>query len=176
MLIFDGSMVTFASYWIFMISVFPGSFDPFTIGHYDVLRSTLEFSDKVVIAVGYNHQKKGFFTLEQRMEIIADSIAPLLAEGAGIEVVSYSSLTVDFCRSIGAKLIVRGVRSSSDFENETVIASANRKLCPEIRTVFIPADSSHSFISSTVVRDVLINGGDSSIFLCDGVDITKYMK
>lgn len=159
-----------------MTAVFPGSFDPFTIGHYDVLRSALEFSDKVVIAVGYNHLKKGFFSLEQRKEIIAVSIAPLVAEGADIEVADYSTLTVDFCRSIGAKLIVRGVRLSSDFENETVIASANRKLCPEIRTVFIPADSSHSFISSTVVRDVLVNGGDSSIFLCAGVDISKYMK
>jgi len=159
-----------------MTSVFPGSFDPFTIGHYDVLCSALEFSDKVVIAIGYNHRKKGFFDLEQRMDIIRTSIAPLVAGGADIEVVSYSSLTVDFCRSIGSKLIIRGMRSSSDFENETVIASANRKLCPEVRTVFVPADSSHSFISSTVVRDVLVNGGNSSIFLCPGVDISKYSK
>jgi len=157
-----------------MVSVFPGSFDPFTIGHFDVLSSALEFSDKVVIAVGYNHQKKGFFSLEQRMDIIRTSVRPLLARRADIEIVSYSSLTVDFCRSIGAKLIIRGVRSSSDFENETVIASANRKLCPQVRTVFIPADSSHSFISSTVVRDILLHGGNSSIFLCPGVDISKY--
>ncbi len=159
-----------------MVAVFPGSFDPFTIGHLDVLCSALAFSDKVIVAVGYNHLKKGFFTLEQRMEIIRDSIAPLIASGADIDVVSYSSLTVDLCRESGSKLIVRGVRSSSDFENETVIASANRKMCPEVRTVFLPADSSHSFISSTVVRDVLVNGGDSSIFLCPGVDITKYRK
>lgn len=159
-----------------MVTVFPGSFDPFTLGHFDVLCSALGFSDKVIVAVGYNHLKKGFFTIEQRMEIIRDSIAPLIASGADIEVVSYGSLTVDLCRETGSKLIVRGIRLSSDFENETVIASANRRMCPEIRTVFVPADSNHSFISSTVVRDILVNGGDSSIFLCPGVDITKYRK
>jgi len=159
-----------------LISVFPGSFDPFTVGHLDVLRSVVGISDKVIVAIGCNYEKRGFFSLEARKAIIRDSIAPLIAEGWDIEISDYSSLTVDFCRSVGARLIIRGVRSGADFEDETVIASANRKLCPEIRTVFFPADSSHSFISSTVVRDVLIHGGDTSCFLCDGVDISKYDK
>lgn len=158
------------------ISVFPGSFDPFTAGHIEVLRSALGISDKVIIAVGYNHLKKGMFTPEERMTIIRESVAPLIAEGARIDVESYSGLTVDYCRKVGAGIIVRGVRSAADFENETVIALSNRKMEPGVRTVFFPADPATSFISSTVVRDILINGGDPEGFLCDGVDIRKYIK
>jgi len=158
------------------VSVFPGSFDPFTRGHLDILRSALAISDRVIIAVGYNHLKKGMFTVGERVAIIRESIAPLLEEGADIEVTGYSGLTVDFCRQSGAGIIIRGIRTTADFENETIIAQANKRLCDSIQTVFLPADCADSFISSTVVRDILINGGDATEFLCDSLDIKKYIK
>jgi len=158
------------------ISVFPGSFDPFTTGHLDILRCALGISDKVIIAVGNNHLKKGMFSVRERMEIIRESIAPLIEEGADIEVTCYSGTTVNFCREAGAGIIVRGVRTTADFENETIIAHANRRLDNNIQTVFFPADCSNSFVSSTVVRDILINGGDTSGFICGGIDIKKYLK
>lgn len=158
------------------ISVFPGSFDPFTTGHLDILRRALGISDKVIIAVGNNHLKKGMFSIGDRVDIIRESIAPLIGEGADIEVTCYSGMTVDFCREVGAGIIVRGVRTTADFENETIIAQANKQLDNSIQTVFFPADCGNSFVSSTVVRDILINGGDTSGFICEGIDIKKYLK
>ncbi|HCV16057.1 MAG TPA: pantetheine-phosphate adenylyltransferase [Rikenellaceae bacterium] len=153
-------------------AVFPGSFDPFTLGHLDVLKSALKLFDKIIIAVGYNVQKKGFFTPEERMDIIRQSLKGL----QNIEIDCYEGLTIDFCRKSGAGFIVRGLRTTTDFELERVIAQANTKMSPEITTVFIPSSHEFSFISSTVVRDVFINGGDIKIFLADGVNLELYRK
>ncbi|NTV19671.1 MAG: pantetheine-phosphate adenylyltransferase, partial [Bacteroidales bacterium] len=136
-------------------AVFPGSFDPFTIGHLDVLKSSLRLFDSVVIAVGYNLQKGGYFSVEERIEIIRQSVAHL----KHVEIESYSGMTIDFCNKTGAEFIIRGVRSTTDFDFERVIAQANTKMSPNIQTVFIPSSPEYSFISSTVVRDVLVNGG-----------------
>ena len=106
---------------------FPGSFDPFTIGHKDVVIASLELFDKVIIGVGYNSAKKGLISTEGRMEIIGQSIADLKANGANIEVVSYTGLTIDVCRRANAKFIIRGVRTTADFEMESVIAQANKR-------------------------------------------------
>lgn len=153
-------------------AVFPGSFDPFTLGHLDVLKSALKLFDKIIIAVGYNVQKKGFFTPEERMDIIRQSVNGL----QNIEIDCYEGLTIDFCRKSTADFIVRGLRTTTDFELERVIAQANTKMSPEITTVFIPSSHEFSFISSTVVRDVFINGGDIKIFLADGVNLELYRK
>ncbi|MDO9680195.1 MAG: pantetheine-phosphate adenylyltransferase [Bacteroidales bacterium] len=153
-------------------AVFPGSFDPFTLGHLDVLKSALKLFDKIIIAVGYNVQKKGFFTPEERMDIIRQSVNGL----QNIEIDCYEGLTIDFCRKSGAGFIVRGLRTTTDFELERVIAQANTKMSPEITTVFIPSSHEFSFISSTVVRDVFINGGDIKIFLAEGVNLELYRK
>ncbi len=148
-------------------AVFPGSFDPFTLGHLDVLRSSLRLFDQVIIAVGYNVQKSGYFTVEERMEIVKKSV-----EGIdNVKIDSYQGLTVDYCRKVGAEFIVRGLRTTTDFELEKVIAQANSKMAPGIITVFIPSEHEYSFITSTVVRDVLINGGDASAFMAEGVNI-----
>lgn len=157
------------------IAIFPGSFDPFTSGHLDVLDSALKLFDKVIIAVGYNYTKKGFFSPEQRVKIISDSIAPLQSGEKQVEVCSYTGLTIDVCRKYGARYIVRGLRTTTDFELESVIAQANKKMDPGIISVFIPASQEYSFISSTVVRDVIINGGDASVFMPSGIDIKKYI-
>ena len=153
-------------------AVFPGSFDPFTLGHLDVLKSALTLFDGIVVAVGYNTQKSGLFSPEARVEMIKIATAPY----AHIEVCSYTGLTVDFCKSKGIKYIVRGLRTTTDFELEQVIAQANQKMEPEVRTVFIPAGPDFSFISSTVVRDVLLNGGDAQRFIPSGIDLKKFMN
>jgi len=153
-------------------AVFPGSFDPFTIGHLDVLKSSLRLFDSVVIAVGYNLNKGGYFSVEERIEIIRQSVAHL----KHVEIESYSGMTIDFCNKTGAEFIIRGVRSTTDFDFERVIAQANTKMSPNIQTVFIPSSPEYSFISSTVVRDVLVNGGDAGIFLTPGLDISALLK
>ena len=153
-------------------AIFPGSFDPFTLAHMDILKSALKLFDKVVIAVGYNMQKKGLFEVDERISIIKESLKGM----DDVEVVSYTGLTVTFCRQLGIKFIIRGLRTTTDFEMERVVAQANARMAPEILTVFIPSGHEFSFISSTVVRDVLINGGDASLLLPEGVDISRYIK
>ncbi len=152
-------------------AIFPGSFDPFTIGHYDVLESALKLFDKVIIAVGYNSTKQGYFDPQTRVEIIRKATGHL----SNVEVCSYTELTIDLCNRLGVEYIVRGLRTTTDFELESVIAQANKKMAPGVTTVFIPAGQEYSFISSTVVRDVLIHGGDASMFIPKGVDINNYM-
>ena len=152
-------------------ALFPGSFDPFTLGHLDVLQSALRLFDKVIVAVGYNYTKKGFFPLDKRVEIIKDAIKGL----DNVEVCTFEGLTIDFCKKVGANCIIRGIRTTTDFELESVVAQANKKMAPEISSIFIPSSHEYSFISSTVVRDVLINGGDARCFLPKNVDITKYL-
>ena len=153
-------------------AIFPGSFDPFTLGHLDVLRSALMLFDKVIIAVGYNATKNGLFTPETRIKIIKDSIKGI----DNVEVVSYTGLTVNLCKELNVKYMVRGLRTTTDFELERVISQANKKMYDDILTVFIPASSEYSFISSTVVRAVLINGGDAKIFLPEGIEIKNYIN
>ncbi|MBR4660674.1 MAG: pantetheine-phosphate adenylyltransferase [Bacteroidales bacterium] len=153
-------------------ALFPGSFDPFTLGHLDVLRSALKLFDKVIVAVGYNFSKKGFFDPETRVAIIRKATEGL----EGVEVRSYTGMTIDFAREMGVTCIVRGLRTTTDFELESVIAQANHKLAPEILSIFIPSNQEYSFISSTVVRDVIINGGDASQFLPSNIDLNDYRK
>lgn len=156
-------------------AIFPGSFDPFTLGHMDVLQSALKLFDKIYIAVGYNHLKHGFLKPETRVRLICDAVRPLAESGHDIEVLSYTGLTVDLCRQKGTDFIIRGLRTTTDFELESVIAQANRKMQPETVTVFIPASHNFSFISSTVVRDVIINGGDAAPFLPSNIRIEDYL-
>ncbi len=153
-------------------AVFPGSFDPFTKGHLDVLQSSLRVFDRVIVAVGYNNGKSGLFSVNERIEIIKESVKDLV----NVEVESYTGLTIDFCNSVGASFIVRGIRSTTDFDFEQVIAQANYKMSPNIQTVFIPSSAECSFITSTVVRDVLLNGGDATIFLATGVDLSYRLR
>lgn len=154
---------------IMKTAVFPGSFDPFTLGHLDVLQSAMRLFDKVIVAVGYNLQKSGLFTVEERVEIIRSSVKGM----EGVQIESYQGLTIDFCKRVNATFIVRGLRTTTDFELERVIAQANKKMSPNITTVFIPSGHEYSFITSTVVRDVLINGGDVSAFMAEGVCLTS---
>lgn len=147
--------------------MFPGSFDPFTAGHLDILKRALTMFDEIVVAIGVNIDKKGFFSNERRMEIIRQATAGL----QGVSVIQYDTLTIEKCRELGIRHIVRGVRNMIDFETERSIADANRKLAPEIETVIIPTSQEYAHISSTAVRDLLKHGGDISMFVPEGINL-----
>jgi pantetheine-phosphate adenylyltransferase len=142
------------------IAIFPGSFDPFTIGHFSIVERGLKLFDQIIIAVGVNQAKKPLFPIEKRIEIIQQAF-----EGeTRVVVKEYNSLTVDFAKEVGAKFILRGLRSVSDFEYERTVADANR-LLTGVETVMLFTDTQYSFISSTVVRDLMTYGKDISAFL-----------
>ena len=136
------------------IGVFPGSFDPITKGHESIIKKAIPLFDKVIVAIGINDSKKYLFSLEERMRFIVDSFP----DETKLEVKTYTGLTVDFCQSIGAKHLIRGIRNSVDFEFERGVAQVNHKLTG-IDTVFFMADGDISSISSSIVRDVYKNGG-----------------
>ena len=148
-------------------AIFPGSFDPFTAGHLNILKRALTMFDEVVVAIGINIDKKGYFSTEKRKEIILQATKGL----EGVTVTQYDNLTIDFCKELGIKHIIRGVRNMIDFETERSIADANRKLAPEIETIIIPTAQEYAHISSTAVRDLLKHNGDTSLFIPEGVDI-----
>ena len=148
-------------------ALFPGSFDPFTAGHLNILRRALTMFDEVVVAIGINIDKRGHFSTERKIEIIRQATAGL----EGVSITKYDSLTVDICRELGIRHIVRGVRNMIDFETERSIADANRRLAPEIDTNIIPTAQEFAHISSTAVRDLIKHGGDTSLFVPEGVDI-----
>lgn len=123
--------------------------------------------DEVVVAVGINQDKSGFFTTEQKLDIIRQATAGM----KGVKVVNYDGLTIDICRELGIRHIVRGVRNMLDFENERSIADANRRLAPEIETIIIPTAQEFAHISSSAVRDILRHNGDTSLFMPEGVKL-----
>ena len=149
------------------LCVFPGSFDPVTIGHLDLIERSAKLFDEVVVAVGVNIDKRGFFPNEKRMDIIRQATAGM----EGVTIIQYDNLTIDKCRELGIRHIVRGVRNMIDFETERSIADANRKLAPDIETIIIPTAQEYAHISSTAVRDLLKHGGDTSLFVPDGVEL-----
>lgn len=141
-------------------AVFPGSFDPLTLGHLDIINRALPLFDKVVIAIGINADKKYMFSLEQRVHFIKKTFQ----NEAKISVTTYKGLTVDYCKEINADFILRGLRNPADFEFEKAIAIANRKLSG-IETVFLLTSAETSYISSSIVRDIMRNNGDASILV-----------
>lgn len=142
-------------------ALFPGSFDPFTSGHLNILKRALTMFDQVVVAVGINQDKRGFFSKEQRLDIISQATAGI----EGVSIVQYDNLTVDICRDLGITHIVRGVRNMIDFETERSIADANRILAPDIETIIIPTSQEFAHISSSAVRDIIRHHGDTSLFI-----------
>ena len=148
-------------------ALFPGSFDPFTAGHLNILKRALTMFDEDVVAVGVNIDKRGFFPNEKRIEIIRQATSSL----KGVSIIQYDNLTIDTCRALGIHHIVRGVRNMIDFETERSIADANRKLAPDIETIIIPTAQEYAHISSTAVRDLLKHGGDTSLFVPENVTL-----
>ncbi|WP_034043744.1 pantetheine-phosphate adenylyltransferase [Wocania ichthyoenteri] len=136
-------------------AIFPGSFDPITLGHYDIIKRGVTLFDEVTVAIGINADKKYMFSLEERKKFIEDTFA----DEPKIKVMSYEGLTVDFCKKIDVEFILRGLRNPADFEFEKAIAHTNRDLAP-IETVFLLTSAKTSYIASSIVRDVIRNHGD----------------
>lgn len=150
------------------IAVFPGSFDPITLGHRSIVLRALPMFDKIYVAVGVNMEKRSTFSLENRLKWIKD----VFRDYPQIIVESYEGLTADFCSKVGARYIIRGLRSGSDFEYENMICHANKRLHPELETVFLLTESELVGVSSSVVRDIFKNGGDVSKFVPSEVNLT----
>jgi pantetheine-phosphate adenylyltransferase len=143
------------------ICLFPGTFDPITFGHVDVIERAVHMFDKLIIGIGINASKQPMFTIEQRTAWMKE----IFKNEPKVEVTSYEGLTVEFCKSLGAHFIMRGIRYISDFEYEKAIADMNRMLAPDIETFFLTCSPLYSTISSTLVRDVIRNGGDAGMFM-----------
>jgi pantetheine-phosphate adenylyltransferase len=145
-------------------AIFPGSFDPITNGHYDIIKRSVSLFDEIVVAIGVNAEKKYMFSLEERKRFIEEAFK----EEPKVKVITYSGLTIDLCKKENAEFILRGLRNPADFEFEKAIAHTNRSLS-KIETVFLLTAAGTSFISSSIVRDVLRNGGDISTLVPEAV-------
>jgi pantetheine-phosphate adenylyltransferase len=145
-------------------AIFPGSFDPITLGHFDIIKRGVTLFDEVIVAIGINSEKKYMFSLEDRKAFIEKAFE----NEPKVKVITYQGLTIDLCHKEKAKFILRGLRNPADFEFEKAIAHANRKLS-KIETVFLLTASKTSYISSSIVRDVIRNGGDYKQFVPDSV-------
>lgn len=152
------------------IAVFPGSFDPITIGHVEIVKRALPIFDKIIIAIGINNSKKGLFPLEQRMAWIDD----VFADEPKVVTSSFEGLTVDFCKSVNAKFLLRGLRNAADFDYEKTISQLNSVLGEDLETIFLISRPKYSHISSTIVKEIIRVKGDASAFLPREVDLKNY--
>lgn len=143
------------------IAVFPGSFDPVTNGHVNIVERALPLFDKIIVAIGNNSMKKYAFSFEKREQWIK----AIFKKHRAVEVMSYQGLTVDFVKSVRANYLLRGIRNASDFEYERTIAQLNKEMAPGLETVCIITDPQFAHISSTIVRDIILNGGNPGMFV-----------
>ena len=151
------------------IAIYPGSFDPITNGHLDILKSGSEIFDKVIIAVSYNINKQGFLSIDERVDLIKKSVSHL----ENVEVDCFEGLTVEYARKKGANILLRGLRTSFDFEYELQLSQTNNALFNDLKTVFLITKPEYNFISSSMVREILLNKGDISKFVPEVVE--KYL-
>lgn len=148
------------------IGLYPGTFDPITNGHLDVIGRAARLLDRLVVGVAINTGKGPLFTLDERVELVKAEIAPIaVRHGMEIEVVPFKSLLIDFAREVGATSIIRGLRAVSDFDYEFQMAGMNYRMAPDVETVFLMASERHQFIASRLVKEVAMLGGDISSFV-----------
>lgn len=152
------------------IAIFPGSFDPFTIGHESIVRRALSMFDKVVVGIGVNTTKSSFFPIEKRVQWIQRVFKD--TEGR-VEVKTFTGLTIDFCKTEKARYILRGLRTAADFEYERAIAQTNKAMYPDIETVFLLTLPHHTFINSSIIREIIRQGGDASKFLPKNYNVNE---
>ena len=143
------------------ICLFPGTFDPVTLGHVDIIDRSLPLFDKVIVGIGLNASKAVMFSAEQRLQWIQE----IYKDQPKVEGAIYEGLTVNYCKVVGARFILRGIRYVSDFEYEKTIADANRTLDKSIETIFLTGEPKFTSVASTIVRDIIRNGGNASLFL-----------
>jgi pantetheine-phosphate adenylyltransferase len=147
------------------ICLFPGTFDPVTLGHVDIINRAIPLFDKIIVGIGLNTAKSPMFSPDQRLQWINE----IYKDEESVEGAMYEGLTVNFCKSIGAHFILRGIRYVSDFEYEKTIADANRTLDKSIETIFLTGEPKYTSVASTIVRDIIRNGGNAAPFLPDVV-------
>ena len=152
------------------VAIFPGSFDPFTVGHESIVKRALPLFDKIIIMIGYNSNKRSFFPIEKREQWIKE----VFKNESKVTVECHEGLTVDFCKKVNARYILRGLRTSADFEFERAIAQMNKKMHPQIESVFLLTMPEHTPINSTIVRDIIFHGGDASMFLPAGLNMEEF--
>ncbi len=152
------------------IAIFPGSFDPFHVGHESIVRRAIPLFDKIFVMIGYNANKKSFFPIEKRIEWINR----VFENVDKVEVRLHEGLTVDFCKEVNAGYILRGIRTSADFEYERALAQINKKMHPEIETVFLLTLPEHTPVNATIIRDIIFHGGDAGMFLPKGLQISEF--
>lgn len=150
------------------IALFPGTFDPITLGHIDILKRALPLFDQIVVGIGQNSSKTPMFSIEQRI----DWVNEIFRNEQRVTASFYNGLTIQYCKKINARFILRGIRFVSDFEYEKTIADANRSLDRTIETIFLTGEPQYTSVASTIVRDILRNGGDASSFLPPEVNAT----
>ncbi|MCD4680870.1 MAG: pantetheine-phosphate adenylyltransferase [Bacteroidales bacterium] len=151
------------------IAIFPGSFDPITKGHESIVLRSLKLFDKTIIAIGENADKEDFFSIELRIKWIEE----VFSEFHSVSVVKYKGLTIELCKQFNAKYILRGLRTSADFEFERSIGQINKNLLPGIETIFLLTKAEHTAITSSIVREIFRHGGDIQQFIPDKLDISK---
>ncbi len=152
------------------IAIFPGSFDPITIGHESIVRRAFSLFDEIIVAVGYNITKKGYFPLELRLKWINQ----VFENDPNVSVDHFEGLTVDYCRKVNARYILRGLRTSADFEYERAINQVNMIMYPEIEVIFLLSKPEFTPVNSSIVRDIIRYGGDASRFLPDSPDLKSF--
>ncbi len=153
------------------IAIFPGSFDPFTIGHESIVLRASSLFDSIIIGIGVNSGKKALLSVESRVAMINE----IFKDVPTVSVDSFEGLTVDFCKRVKANYMLRGIRTSSDFEYERAIAQINKKMLPDVESVFLLTSPEHTPVNSTIIRDIIRNQGDASQFLPAGIDINNYL-
>ncbi|WP_407966183.1 pantetheine-phosphate adenylyltransferase [Bartonella sp. C271] len=159
------------------IALYAGSFDPITNGHLDILRSSLVFTDKVVVAIGIQATKEPFFSFEERVALITQVRKDLLNIGSDrLQVISFDNLIIEKAREIGASFLIRGLRDGTDFDYEMQMAGMNEVMAPDLQTIFLPTSISSRMISSTLVRQIATMGGDVTPFVPQNVAQALYSK
>jgi pantetheine-phosphate adenylyltransferase len=153
------------------IAVFPGSFDPFTVGHESIVLRSLSLFDQVIVAVGVHSTKTPLLNIDARVEIVRK----VFSKYDKVRADSFRGLTVDYCRKVNATHMLRGIRTAADFEYERAIAQINKRMLPTVESIFLLTSPEHTPVNSTIIRDIIRNGGDATQFLPQGINIQEYL-
>jgi len=153
------------------VAVFPGSFDPFTVGHENIVLRSLDLFDRVIVAIGKHYTKKSLLDIETRLKMVNE----VFRTCDQVSTDSYEGLTVDYCRRVNATHMLRGIRTAADFEYERAIAQINKRMLPTVESVFLLTTPEHTPVNSTIIREIIANGGDASQFLPESIQIKDYL-
>jgi pantetheine-phosphate adenylyltransferase len=153
------------------IAVFPGSFDPFTVGHENIVLRALDLFDLIIVAIGIHSTKTPLLKIQARVDIVNKVFGSI----DKVQADSFEGLTVDYCRKVNATHMLRGIRTAADFEYERAIAQINKRMLPTVESIFLLTSPEHTPVNSTIIRDIIRNGGDASQFLPQGINIKEYL-